>query len=223
MLTDRMIAQAAAEAMEIRIAKYEAEFENLPPHRFSSEFERKIAKLKRKADHPILYRTLYRVASIILAVLIDSGVWLAFDTDARAAFFGWVKEKFESYFVYSYNGGAEINEEPKTYSLTFIPDGYTEHYSKTFSDRVTVVYTNEKGEMLKFNYSYTPDKTNWFIKAENTIVEHVTVNGSDAEVLLSTEQGRSTTIVWVAPDNTAFNISGFFSVEDLIMIAESVK
>ena len=96
-----MIAQAAGEYMEAHIAKLEKEFENLPPHQFSKKFERKIAKLTRRADHPLFYKVAYRAASIILAVLIGSGVWLAFDTDARAVFFGWIKNTVDHYFVYN--------------------------------------------------------------------------------------------------------------------------
>lgn len=223
MLTDQMIAQAAGEYMEAHIAKLEKEFENLPPHQFSKKFERKIAKLKRKADHPILYRTLYRVASIILAVLIGSGVWLAFDTDARAAFFGWVREVYRTQFVYRFIGDADKNKEPMSYQLTLIPDGYTEFFTDTEPDRVSIVYANETGQFLKFTYSNNPSGTDWFVDGIGLTRESTTVNGVSADLLISADPATAPAIVWITPDDTAFTLSGFFAVDELVAIAESVK
>ena len=223
MLTDKMIAQAAGEAMEIRIAKYEAEFENLPPHKFSPEFERKIAKLKRKADHPILYSPLYRVASIILAVFIGCGVWLAIEVDARAAFFGWVKEVYRTQFVYRFVGDADMNKEPVSYQLTLIPEGYTEFFTEEEPDRVSIVYANETGQFLKFTYSYNPNLTDWFITGSGLTHESTVVNGITADLLISDDPATAPAIVWITPDNTAFTVSGYFTVEELVAIAESVQ
>lgn len=222
MLTDQMIAQAAGEYMENHISCLKKEFAHLPPHEFSPGFERKIEKLTRKANHPILYRPLYRAASIILAVLLGSGIWLTFDTSARAAFFGWIKEVYETYVVYRFEGGLNDGTEPLDYQITMLPDGYTEFYSNTSSNRVSVVYANAQGEMLKFNYSFAPDETDWFIKMDGTIVEKVSINGISADLILPNAQGASSTIVWII-DDTAFNLSGFFEKDDLMAIAESVQ
>ena len=64
-------------------------------HEFSPAFEKKIRKLKRRADHPAFYRTMNRVASILLAILIAIGAWISVDAEARAAVVGWVKEIYE--------------------------------------------------------------------------------------------------------------------------------
>ena len=61
-------------------------------HAFSAGFEEKLARLKRRAEHPYVRRALRSVASIVLAILVTSAVWLTVDTQARAAFIGWIKE-----------------------------------------------------------------------------------------------------------------------------------
>ena len=66
MITDEMLAQAAAELAD-------AINESLPSpsectHQFSPRFEKKMKRLIRKSHHPIFYRTLRTVASIILVI-----------------------------------------------------------------------------------------------------------------------------------------------------------
>ena len=88
---------------------------------------------------------------------------------------------------------------------------------------IIVVYANEEGEMLKFSYSHNPDNTTWFVGADSLTVQPITINGISGEAITSTEQGAATAIMWITTENTAFNISGFLSVEDLIAMAESVQ
>ena len=96
-------------------------------------------------------------------------------------------------------------------------------YSDTTEDTIIVVYANEEGEMLKFSYSHNPDNTTWFVGADSLTVQPITINGISGEAITSTEQGAATAIMWITTENTAFNISGFLSVEDLIAMAESVQ
>lgn len=52
---------------------------------------------------------------------------------------------------------------------------------------------------------------------------HSQENAGNLQIrITSTEQGAATAIMWITTENTAFNISGFLSVEDLIAMAESL-
>ena len=137
-------------------------------------------------------------------------------------FVGWVKEIYGTYFVYHFEGSSDVNKELVDYRPTLIPNGYTEFYSDTTEDTIIVVYANEEGEMLKFSYSHNPDNTTWFVGADSLTVQPITINGISGEAITSTEQGAATAIMWITTENTAFNISGFLSVEDLIAMAESL-
>jgi len=214
-----MIAQAAGEYMEAHIAKLEKEFENLPPHQFSKKFERKIAKLTRRADHPLFYKAAYRAASIILAVLLGSGIWLAFDTDARAAFFGWIKNTYEHYFVYNYEGDASDNGITH-YEVTWIPEGYEEFDEDNLANMLTKAYVNEDG--MVYSLFYTNNANAYlFISCENAIEEKVTVNGIPADLYISSDPAESSTIVWKV-GRTILAVDGFLDKDDLIKAAESV-
>ena len=86
----------------------------------------------------------------------------------------------------------------------------------------SVIYMNDEGEILKFYYASPPDETFWQIESTNTAVEKITVDGCTADILISDDAAIGNTIVWMTADNAGFFISGFFTAEDLVRLAESV-
>ena len=156
MITDEMLRDAAARSCEIYVARLENGYDRNCQHQFSERFERKIRKLRRRADHPVLYKAMHRAAAVILAILIAGGTWITVDVEVRAAFLGWVKEFYETYIVYHFEGSSDEKNSAE-YRPTILPSGYTEVYSDTTEDTIIVVYANEKGEMLKFSYCSNPD------------------------------------------------------------------
>ena len=223
MISDESLRAAATRSCEIYAAHLEKGYDPENQHVFSPEFEKKIKKLKRMTDHPVFYRSMQRVASIVLVILIVGGIFITFNAEARAAFVRWVKEIYEIYFAYRFDYGSSASEEPVDYCLTLIPDGYTEFYSDKSEDTVSVIYANKAGEMLKFNYARNPDQTSWFVGTDYLTIEQITINGVPAELVTSTETGAASAIMWVTEDNTAFNVSGFLTVEELTAVAESVQ
>ena len=86
----------------------------------------------------------------------------------------------------------------------------------------TVVYVNDESEILKFYYVSPPDETFWQVESTDITVEKATVDGYDADILISEDAAVGNTIVWMTSDDAGFCISGFFTAEDLIRLAESV-
>ena len=74
MITEEMLCAAAARSCEIYVSYLERGYTPENQHEFSLQFEKKIKKLKRKADHPVFYHATKRIASIVLAILITGGV-----------------------------------------------------------------------------------------------------------------------------------------------------
>ena len=223
MIFDEMLCAAAEESCIIYTTQVVEGYNAENQHVFSLDFEKKIRKLKRRADHPVYYKAMRRVASVALAILIVGSAWLAIDAEARAAVVGWVKGIYETYFVYHFEGSQGDDKLPVDYRPTLIPDGYTEFYSDASKDTVTVIYTNEKGEMLEFDYIQNPDETSWFVGTEQMEVKDITVNGIPADLVTSTEADTASAIMWISENDTAFCVSGFLTVEDLIAVAESIQ
>lgn len=223
MITDEMLQTAAAKSSEAFVRYIEQDYDPGQPHEFSSSFKKKMKKLKRMADRPLLYRSLRRVASVILAILIGGGIWLTVDIEARAAFFGWVKEICETYFVYRFEATGNESLGTVNYRPTWLPDGYSEFYLDETEGTVAVVYADEEGSMLKLNYTHNPNATDWFINTEQVEIEPTSVHGQPAELLIAQNSDIANAIMWTTEDNTAFYLSAFLDKAELIKVAEEIQ
>ena len=221
MIPEDMLRAAAEKSCKIYSDKLEENYDANLEHEFSHEFEKKIKKLKYRANHPILYSSLRRVAVVLLVIFIGSGTWLSVNAEARAAFFGWVKEIYETYFVYRYEGEVD-NIHQTNYRPTWVPDGYVETLCENDGNAVFVVYSDNAGNVMNFNYTVDPSEPIWFIDRNNSITMQTSINGNAAELFVSTDSNTGNSIIWSTEDNTSFFISAFLSEEELIRMAESV-
>lgn len=223
MITDDMIRDAALRSREIFVEQLMSDYNPECQHKPSPDFEKKIKKLQRRADHPLLYRSLHRIASIVLVFLISGGTWIAVDAEARAAFFGWVKEIYETYFVYRIEDSDGSIAANSDYRPTWLPDGYTQSIIDSTGSTVTIIYTNADNQMLTFRYTYSPDEIDWFVDVEQAQIKSTTVNGYSADILAAEDVDCANVIMWTIDDKCAFYISAFLSESELVQMAESVQ
>ena len=223
MIPEEMLREAAKGSLEDYVSSLERDYDSSDPHKFSLKFEKKIERLKRRVDHPVFYKTMHRVASILLVILVTGSAWITVDAEARAAFFGWVKERYETYFIYRFEDSANINTDIVNYRPTWIPEGYTEFYVDETEGTTAVVYANETGNMLKLNYVNNPDETDWFVKTEQVEIKYATINGCMAELFVSKDAETANAVMWITSDNTAFYLSAFLEEKDLLKVAESIQ
>lgn len=218
--------QAAAEvAGNAILASYWADAE--PDHRFSPEFEQKMDLLIRDMQQPkqVPRRSfLQKVASIILAIAIGGGIWLAIDTDARAAVFGWLKEQYENIFHYHFSGDTDVTSE-QSYELGWLPEGYSFHHRNEMTGRVEVIYTNEFGSILSL--LYTTDQSNTsldvFVMDESATVKRVAIGDIHADLYITNAPDNSNAIAWTDTEsNTLFLISSGEDETALIKMAENI-
>lgn len=222
MITEEMLREAAEKASEALTAYYERDYDPDKPLETPPEFEKKIERLKRRAKHPVFYKTMHRVASIVLAILIIGGAWITVDAEARAAFVGWVKEVYEEFFVYRFNDETDIQNEPYEYEFTWLPNGYVKLYEKDTGSRITKLYKNEAGQMLQFNCVYDPNETDIYVIAPEAMVDDAVVNGYAADFIISGDEGAANVLMWTDSKNCAFHISAYLEKEDLVNLAESL-
>ena len=221
MIFDEMLSAAAEESCIIYTAQVVGDYDVKSQHIFSLHFEKRMRKLKRRADHLVYYKAMRRVASIILIIFLAGSVWIAVDAEARAAVIGWVKEIYETYFIFRHDGTTDEVSESVDYRPTWIPDGYSEFRVKVSETRTVVVYANDSGKMIRFNYIHNPDETDWFIDVSQAGVKSATINGNKADLLIAQNPDEANGIAWVSAD-TAFYITGFVDETDLVKMAENV-
>ena len=223
MITDEMLRAAASRSCELYAAHQEEGYHPEDVHQFSKQFERKIRKLKRKADHPILYHALRSAALVAIAILVTASAWLTVNVEARRAFFGWIKSFYETYFVYSFQDDGINSLSTINYRPTLLPAGYTEFIVDDTTSTVHVLYSNADGNYITFSYIHNPSEVEWFIAADQVAVQSATVSGNPADLLVALDSNEANALMWITEDNTAFCLSGYLDADELIEIAESVK
>lgn len=220
MITDEMLAQAAAELAD-------AINESLPSpsectHQFSPQFEKKMKRLIRKSHHPFFYRTLRTVASFVLVILIGFSSTLAISAEAREIVFGWVKQQYENFYEYFFEGDIEPTESAR-YQLGWLPEGCDFVTSYEIPGGEVYVYTDERESLIQFTYTSDTDTTKVFVEGAEYIKEDVLVNEFPGEIYSATNQTETNGIVWTnTDDNILFFVSGDFTEDELIKIAESI-
>ena len=148
---------------------------------------------------------------------------LAANVQARAAFFGWVKEIYETYFVYRFENSAGSDSASSDYRPTWLPDGYTESTVDSIGSTVTIIYTNAEGQMLTFQYTCSPNEIDWFVDIEQAQIKSTIINGNPAEILIAEDANNANGIMWTVDNDRAYYISAFLSESELIQMAESVQ
>jgi len=218
-----MLRTAAANSRQRFVAALEQDCAHDAPHEFSPGFERKIKRLSRRADRPDIYRGLQRVASVLLAALMGTGVWLSVDTEARAAVVQWVQEVYEVHILYRYFSPPPVDVLP-TYEITALPEGYT--LTESFTDETICVQMFENGEsgmILTYQFIDPDTQTVIFATDENYRYEQAFVGPISADFYRCLDSSGTNELFWVDDSSgIVFQLSTFFGKDDAVKIAVSI-
>lgn len=221
MITDEMLEQAAEEfanAIDMSLPD-----PSECTHQFSHRFERKMQRLIRRVEHPALYRTLRSAACIVLVMMIGFGSILTVSVEARAAVFSWVKQQYDNFYVYFFDGKANVAEYVK-YSPGWMPEGCVFVTSYETAGGEVYIYTDADDTLIQFSYTSDPSKGNLYVDGVDYHVEQIEVNNCKGEVYLSDDASKTNGIIWNDETNTVlFSVSGNFKKETLIKIAEAIE
>lgn len=194
--------------------------ELLPEHDFSPDFERKMKKLIRRANHPIRHRVAQAAACFLLAALLSGCTVLAISPEARAAFVGWVREVSEGWFVYHYTGEDQAIPSDMVYRPTWIPEGYHETTVHEDDTGTTIIYENEE-YLLLFKCIMDIDAGAVYIGSDN--IQNVKIGDSLADLYIDPKENAASAIVWTDENGNLFWIHGNLSGDELIKMAESIE
>lgn len=221
MITDEMLAQAAAELAD-------AINESLPEpsecnHQFSPRFEKKMKRLIRKTHHPIFYRTLRTVASIVLVILIGFGSTLAVSAEAREIVFGWVKQQYENFYEYFFEGEVESTESAK-YQPGWMPEGCDFVTSYETAGGEVYIYSDVEDTLIQFSYTSEIDNETLFVDGVEYRKEEAIIHNRTGEFYIAQVDDKTNGLIWTDETETVlFFVSGNYDKETLVKIAESVE
>lgn len=202
----------------------------LPPpgeceHEFSDSFNEKMAFLLRKdKKRRVCRRFAQRVAVILLAVVLGSGIWLSVDAEARASFVRWVREVYENSIIYRFfDDDADI--EFPTYRLD-VGDNYKIVHESEHASSYSVFYRDdESGESIFFEYVRGQDGTAIGILENKAdyVNEKVQIGIIAGDFYHFAEKGSSNILIWVDEDiGIVFALNSTLDKDEIIALAESL-
>lgn len=213
MISDEMLTQAAQEYEQALLGALP---ETVPAHTFSKTFQKKMARLCRKTKHSSAYTAFKRVAcAVILVALLGSTAVLS-SAEGHATVMGWINMISDRF--------TQKTEEPiaKNYDLKEVPEGYrlVEHSQRKGGG--FVLYVDQRGSFLVFDYQYDPSGGSYFMKMENHIHLQETVDGQLMDIYLSQDPAYRNAVVWSVPGKATFSISAYLEKNDLIALTKQV-
>ena len=165
---------------------------------------------------------LSKVACVFLEILLTGSAVLTFSVEARAAFFGWVREQIENYYEYFFEGEVLVNDL-KEYELGWLPENLELIYSGDTAGGKVYIYNDESNALIQFSYISDPNSQKMYVDNAYNEKVAVTINGNPGEISITPGEDETDTIIWINADtNTLFSISGHFDQETFIRMAESV-
>lgn len=225
MISDERLRKAAQKVEESMLASLpepeECEFTPSP------EFERKMEKRARRASHPIRHRILKAAACFLLVVLVGGGGILTFSVEARAAFVTWVREVYETQFIYRLFQANEEALDDTVYRPTWVPSDYQMISDSILDGTSSIVYRNTANELAVFTYFKKSATAQSVFQVERDGTEsysQVSINGISADMYIASKGGESNVLIWTDESTgVIFCISAPFDKNELIKMAESVE
>ena len=175
MLSEQQIEEAIKAVSAAMAADFPEAYEE-PVHEFSPEFEKKIEELVRELRERPRRKWLQRAASVAVTIALLGGIWYGIGSEARASIVGWVREQYETFFHYFYEGDGNGPVSEAEYELGWLPDGYEFVDKLEANEWVTLLYISEDNNYLKFSYSKDPGVVGTYLYDEECDTEIITIN-----------------------------------------------
>lgn len=221
MISEELLRRAAARSCEHYAAGLAQDYDPAEAHAFSPEFEQRMARLCRRAEHPALYTGLRRVAAILLAALVTGTAWLSVDIRARNWLFGWLREIRQNEISYRADG-IEGASEKEDFRPAWIPDGYVLSWESDTDAWISIGYKNEMGNQLRFACVFEPGTAITMMDTEGCTILPCFVAGHEGELVLSNDTSKGSNLVWADHEGRFFCVAGFLTEEELLKVASSI-
>lgn len=221
MITEEMLTAAALELSDT-MNKYMPSPEDCV-HTFSLRFHRKMRKVIRKAEHPVLYQFARKAAAIVLIIFLGFMTLIAVSPSVRADVVGWIKEKYRSFITYYFVEHNSVEYYKSKYEVSPIPEGYSITYSDHNTGYGRITYQNNN-KMVRISYITDPTKTQIYLDTENINLSETNYNGVTLDIYTDqNKSGNSTIIAYFENNQVLCFLAGNVSENELIDFLENFK
>jgi len=183
--------------------------------RIKDLIKKDVRKRKRSG---IIKRAGKAAASIAIIITVLSTVLLSVKATRNAifnAFINWKEKSAEIKF-----DDPDKNENG-IYKPTYIPEGFSEESTSKFGDTYTIIYKNDNGDSILFD-QLPADGGDIKVDNENSKYDIFSISGKTAYLFEATSADDRSVLIWEEND-TAFQITGSISKDELIHICESIE
>ena len=226
-ITDEMLYRHAPEARDLWLSTLPSDAD-IPEHKFSRRFERKMKRLireqKRSPQANRMIRGLRRVAAIILVIGILSFSGLMTVEAYREKVIEVITLVFHdltNYRFISEESGSEQHVDLPDITFQYIPDGM-EKVEDTARERYRyILYEAQDGNFFELTQTVIVDNSDYekILDSEDAITEEFYLG--DSEAVLNTKNG-TTTIFWTK-DHILYSLCGTIDPTDLKAVAEKIN
>lgn len=217
MISEEKLKKAAEEYEEALLASLP---EDIPNHRFSEDFERKMDKSTKTAKRETVCKPLRRFAYAAVLLLFCSLLIIGIRNNVLAANGFWAKRTFDDYVRYHYVGTPK-KDAPENYDLTWSPAGYMS--VAKLKDGDSYIYIWEKDDQAFFFLQLFYRQTGRTgIDTADRICSEETVDGQLYAFYLSENPEAKSDILWIDENDVLFHITAIGSRDTLLAMAKSV-
>lgn len=226
-ITDEMLYRHAPEARDLWLSTLPSDAD-IPEHKFSRRFERKMKRLireqKRSPQANRMIRGLRRVAAIILVIGILSFSGLMTVEAYREKVIEVITQVFHdltNYRFISEESDSEQHVDLPDITFQYIPDGM-EKVEDTARERYRyILYEAQDGNFFELTQTVIVDNSDYekILDSEDAITEEFYLG--DSEAVLNTKNG-TTTIFWTK-DHILYSLCGTIDPTDLKAVAEKIN
>lgn len=196
----------------------------------STEYKRQMKKMlhnphrwaRIKAMRTRKY-VLQRVAVILLIFITALAGTLMLIPDARAAVTRWLSKWNESHVTFKYTEPNSL-AELAAYTITGLPETFSETERSSSEQLVSVQYQNDTGDIIYFSYIYMHDGASTDIHIDASEISSVAVGNLTGFFFRSLQPDSLNTITWIDSENQLqFVIDASLDISEMTALAVSVE
>ena len=227
---DARIRQLLLDALKLEWEEFLNEPETEPPAEPSKRHQKQVRKMladpKGWADRrarPVWKNALQKAAVFALVGSIILGSLLAASPQARAALKRWFRKVFDTHVYYEYAGEPSEETLPE-YEMTVVPEGYELVDAVKAQSFLRYTYQNQGAQLMHLIIASVQQGQATSIYLDGFSTHAAMVKQCPATILVAHSSKQSNSITWIDDrNNLQFTIEGYFDLETLCTLAESVK
>ncbi len=224
-LFDAVLKIAAEEAvkqeMENMPSDEELNAQYEPSHNLDKRIKKMIAQYYFKGRVAKWRKTALKIAIGAAIFIIVSSTMLLSVEATRNYIFNAVIKWQEDHFLIENKDDENVDAKSSIFRPTYLPKGFKEISINTVGKLTRIIYQNEEG--IEISLKQYPSKTSkTAVDNENKKFIIIKINGKEAYLCESMDIEKESILIWEL-NGIVFNISSEIGVEELILIAESIK